>query len=95
MSMTSGQCDGLRIAADALEDEGVMPACVTLLRRAADTICELRELCRDLFDRLMDEDEHCGECRSECEYDAWNFGDPKCVYAKRMQKLGIEVEDDA
>ena len=50
---------------------------------------KLRELCGDLFDRLMDKDEHCGECRSQCEHDAWNFGDPKCVYAKRMRELGI------
>ena len=49
---------------------------------------KLRELCIDLFDRLMDKDEHCGECRL-CEYDAWNFGDPKCVYAKRMRELGV------
>lgn len=55
---------------------------------------ELRELCRDLFDRLMDKDEHCGECRSQCEHDAWNFGDPKCVYAKRMRELGVEAEHD-
>ena len=54
---------------------------------------ELRELCTDLFDRLRDEDEHCGECRSSCEYDAWNFGDPKCVYAKRMRELGIEEDE--
>ena len=50
---------------------------------------KLRELCGDLFDRLMDKDEHCGECRSQCEHDAWNFGDPKCVYAKRMCELGV------
>ena len=55
-------------------------------------IDELLELCRDLFDRLMDKDEHCGECRSQCEHDAWNFGDPKCVYAKRMRELGVEVD---
>ena len=50
---------------------------------------KLRELCGDLFDRLRDEDEHCGECRSQREHDAWNFGDPKCVYAKRMCELGV------
>ena len=52
---------------------------------------KLKELCTDLFNRLRDEDEQCGECRSSCEYDAWNFGDPKCVYAMRMRELGIEV----
>jgi len=50
---------------------------------------KLRELCIDLFDRLRDRDKHCGECRSQCEHDAWNFGDPKCVYAKRMRELGM------
>lgn len=57
----------------------------------AERIVRLEEPCGDLFDRLMDKDEHCGECRSQCEHDAWNFGDPKCVYAKRMRELGIEV----
>lgn len=62
--------------------------------RASDLEAEnskLRCLCRDLFDRLNDKDKYCGECRS-CEYDAWNFGDEKCVYTKRMRELGIEVE---
>lgn len=54
---------------------------------------KLRELCGDLFNRLRDKDEHCGECRSQCEHDAWNFGDPKCVYAKRLKEVGIEVGD--
>lgn len=53
---------------------------------------ELRGLARDLYNRLNGIDEHCGECRSNCDYDAWNFGDPKCIYAKRMRELGIEVE---
>ena len=94
MSMISAQCGKLRERAATLRQgrwsDGEDDA--TLMEHAADTIFELRELCRDLFDRLMDKDEHCGECRSECEYDAWNFGDPKCVYAKRMRELGIKVE---
>lgn len=53
---------------------------------------KLRELCTDLWNRLRDEDEHCGECRSSCEYDAWNFGSPKCIYSKRMRELGIEMD---
>ena len=51
---------------------------------------KLREMVRDLYNRLNDNDEHCGECRSSCNYDAWNFGSSKCIYAKRMQELGIE-----
>ena len=62
-------------------------------RRIKADNAKLRELCRDLFDRLMDKDEHCGECRSQCEHDAWNFGDPKCVYAERVCELKIEVDD--
>lgn len=57
-----------------------------------DQNAKLRELVRDLYNRLNDIDENCGECRSSCDYDAWNFGDPKCVYARRVRELGIEVE---
>ena len=53
---------------------------------------KLRELVRELYNRLNDSDENCGECRSSCDYDAWNFGDPKCIYAKRVRELGIEVK---
>lgn len=58
-----------------------------------DENAKLRELCRDLFDRLMDKDEICGECRSSCEYDAWNFGIDGCIYKRRMDELGVEVDD--
>lgn len=53
---------------------------------------KLRELVRELYNRLNDSDENCGECRSSCDYDAWNFGDPKCIYAKRVRELGIGVD---
>ena len=55
----------------------------------AERIVALEELCGDLFDRLMDEDEICGECRSQCDYDAWNFGSDGCIYKRRMDELGV------
>jgi len=73
-------------------DYSVYSEMFDLITDAEHEYAKLRELCGDLFDRLMDKDEHCGECRSSCEYDAWNFGDPKCVYVKRMRGLGIEVD---
>ena len=86
------QWDGLRkFWYVGLTDEGVRKrdAEVGLLR---DQNAKLRELVRDLYNRFNDIDENCGECRSSCDYDAWNFGDPKCVYARRVRELGIEVE---
>ena len=52
---------------------------------------KLRELARDLYNRCLDKDPCCGECRCQCDHDAWNFGAPNCIYARRMKELGIEV----
>lgn len=59
-----------------------------------DKNAELRELAKDLYNRLNDSDKNCRECRNSCNYDAWNFGDPKCIYARRMRELGIKIEVD-
>ena len=55
---------------------------------------KLRELARDLWMRLVgtDDDGCCGDCRV-CNYDAFNYENPKCVYNERMRELGIEVEE--
>lgn len=58
-------------------------------RELDEYVAGLEELCGDLFDRLMDKDEICGECRSQCDYDAWNFGADGCIYKQRMDELGI------
>jgi hypothetical protein len=56
---------------------------------------ELESLCTDLWYRLIDSKEEdkqpsCKkECRCSCEYDAWNYENEKCIYYKRMKKLGL------
>lgn len=72
---------------------GITHEGVLLTKGQAESVVErikaLEELCGDLFARLMDEDEICGECRSQCDYDAWNFGADGCIYRRRMDNLGI------
>ena len=81
-------CDNLG-SGDAGKVCGMLSVVSRRINEIEDENAKLRELCGDLFDRLMDKDERCGECRSQCEHDAWNFGDPKCVYAERMRELGV------
>ena len=61
MSMLSSQCDTLRVAADALEDEGVIPDCAKLMRDAADTIWELRNKLAGTVDKSEEIDKRTAE----------------------------------
>ena len=80
------------VASEAVEAQQLLHTVEDELLKLKRENKKLRELVRDLYNRLNDSDENCGECRSDCGYDAWNFGDPKCIYAKRMRELGIEAK---
>lgn len=90
MSMLSSQCDTLRVAADALEDDGVMPHCAKLMRDAADTIWQLR----GERDRLKDENAKLSDLAFDMYYDLCESA--PCIYSKygeRMCDAGIEVTE--
>jgi len=115
MSMISAQIDELRDKAEELRAHGtftgfggltstdpLMLKSATIMRDAADTIWELRDMVhkeRAEADKLRELVLHMYTCMGNVDADgnhecfSCEYEGAECDYADRMSKLGIEVDD--